>query len=138
MKTLLFGLASTLWAGGTTTFATVIAQAAPESGGGGQVELSWTTIIIGYGPLGIFALGVAIDKIGNHSERNRLREENKAQAEYIKSLHARIEDDIVPAILGASASQNRNSELLVKAIDSIEKILSYQERQQEDQRRRNG
>lgn len=133
----LLGLLSTFgfgWSTASILSAIQVAQSEVAQGGGGQVELSWTTIIIGYGPLGIFALGVAIDKIGNHSERNRLREENKGQAEYIKSLHARIEDDIVPAILGASASQNRNSELLVKAIDSIEKILAYQERQEERRR----
>ena len=55
--------------------------------------------LLGYGPLGIVLLLVVMDKIGTHSERNRLREENAALRDELRLANEITRRDILPPLI---------------------------------------
>ncbi len=89
---------------------------AAEAGG---VDLGWQQLLLGYGPLGVFAVLVGIDKIGNNSERNRLRAQLEGKDAHIQELHAKIESDVVPALIKSVQSQQEGAKTLADAVDVI-------------------
>jgi hypothetical protein len=105
---------------GLWTFGSSVVLAASDSVAGGTIDVSWQTLLLGYGPLGVFAIFVGIDKIGNNSERNRLRELNDQKDKHIADLHERIEKDVVPALVKMNVSQEEGSKVLANAV----KIMS--------------
>lgn len=94
----------------------------------GEVSVNWTSLLFGYGPLGIFAVLVGLDKIGNNSERDKLREQNERLMAINQELHSKIESDIVPALTRGVENQQKGSEALAHAIETIKGAQEKMER----------
>lgn len=60
---------------------------------------TWQDYLLNGGPFAVILLLVALDKITNTSERDRLRTENDTLREEIKVLNESIRGDIVPPLV---------------------------------------
>ena len=104
---------------GVVAFASFIFAQTSGGGGGDDVSLSWATLLFGYGPLGIFAIMVGIDKVGNNSERNRLRASVEAKDKEIAALHQKMEDTVLPQLHQTAAISGEAAKATAAAVEVL-------------------
>lgn len=98
----------------TTVFASAwLAIEAPASTG-----TDWVSYLLNGGPFAIVLLLILLDKLGTHSERDRLRIENTALREKIDALQDEFRGDVIPPLL----EQNRLMQEVIGVLDDEDRF----------------